>query len=131
LALLRFSSVTLNNLNIKNKASSVDYHRPNSNIYIELKYIQLSSDDYNTTLFGKTKVDIWNSSKKLSEACVYICFGFADDKYDFIKYNKELFGSFDTKQIDKWNATHYLVSLNQCISLDESSDDIKLLTSSC
>ena len=128
---MRFNSVTLNNLNLINKASSVDFHRPNSKIYIELKYRQLSSEDYNTTLFGKTKVDIWNSSKKLSEACVYICFGFADDSYDFIKYNKERFDCFDTKHIDKLNATHYLVPLNQCISLDEFVDDIKLLTSVC
>ena len=77
------------------------------------------------------KVEIWNSSKKLSEACVYICFGFADGKHYFIKYNKELFDSFDTKYIDKWNATNYLVPLNQCMSLDEFVDNLKLLTPSC
>ena len=67
LALMKFNNTKLNNLNIKNKASSVDLHLPNRNIYIELKYRQLSSDDYNTTLFYK-KGDIWTSSKKLSEA---------------------------------------------------------------
>ena len=62
---------------------------------------------------------------------MYICFGFADDKYNFVKYSKELFDSFDTKYIDKWNATNYLVPLNQCVSLDEFVDDIKLISSSC
>ena len=69
---MRFNNITLNNLNIKNKASSVDFHLPNSNIYIELKYRQLSSDDYNTTLFDKIKVDLWLKSKKLSQAGMYI-----------------------------------------------------------
>ena len=77
------------------------------------------------------KIDIWTSSKKLSEACLYISFGFADGKHYFIEYNKEQFGSFDTKYIDKWNATNYLIPLTQCISLNEFVDNIKLLTSSC
>ena len=71
LALRRFSDSKLNNLNIENKASCVDFHLPNSNIYIELKCRKLSSDDYTTNLLDK-KVDIWISSKRLSEACIYI-----------------------------------------------------------
>ena len=71
LALMRFNNNKFNNLNIKNKASSVDIHLPSSNIYIELKYRQLSSNDYNTTLFEK-QVDLWICSKRLSEACIYI-----------------------------------------------------------
>ena len=64
------------------------------------------------------KVDIWLKSKKLSEACIYIyiCFGLADGKHYFIKYNKELFVSFDTKYVGKSNSINYLVPLNQCTS---------------
>ena len=69
---MRHNNIKLNNLNIKNKASSVDLQLSNSNIYIELKYRQLLLNDYNTTLFDKRKVDIWPSSKKLSEASIYI-----------------------------------------------------------
>ena len=36
LALMRFNNIKLNNLNIGNKASSVDLHLPNSNIYIHI-----------------------------------------------------------------------------------------------
>ena len=46
LALMRLNTIKLNNLTIKNKASSVDFHIPTSNIHIELKHRQLSSDDY-------------------------------------------------------------------------------------
>ena len=62
---------------------------------------------------------------------IYFCFGFADGKHYFIKYNKEQFDSFDTKYIDEWHATNYSVPLKQCISVHEFVDDIKLLTSSC
>ena len=62
LALMRFNNIKLHNLNIKNKASSVDFHLQNNSIYIELKYRQFSSNEYKTTLFDK-KVDIWMSSK--------------------------------------------------------------------
>ena len=54
LALMRLSSIKLNNLNMKNKVSSIDFQLPNSNIYIESKYRQLSSNGYNTALFDKT-----------------------------------------------------------------------------
>ena len=49
----------------------------------------------------------------------------------FSNIKKELFDSFDTKCIDKWNATNYLVPLNQCINLDEFVDNLKLVTPSC
>ena len=106
---------------------------PKNNIYIELEYRQLCHHLITKPLYLIKKVDIWISSKKLSEACVflYICFGFADGKNYLIKYNKELFGSFDTKCSVKWNATNCLVPLTQCVSLDEFVDNIKLLTSSC
>ena len=64
LALMRLNNIKLNNLNIKNKASSVDFQLSNTNIYIETKYRQLSSNDYNTILFDKKKVEIWQSSEK-------------------------------------------------------------------
>ena len=96
LALRRLNNIKLNNLTIKNKASSVEIHLPNRNIHIELKHRHLSSDDYIKTLFEKTKFGVWISSKRLSEACLYICFGFADGKQYFIKCDKELFESFDT-----------------------------------
>ena len=54
LALMRLNRIKLSNLNIKNKASSFDFQISNSNIYIVLKYRQLSSNAYNTTLFDKT-----------------------------------------------------------------------------
>ena len=38
LALMILNNIKLNNLSIKNKASSADFHLPHSNIYIKLKY---------------------------------------------------------------------------------------------
>ena len=53
LALMKLNNIKLNNLNIKNKASSFDFQLSNIKIYIETRYRQLSSNDYNTTLFDK------------------------------------------------------------------------------
>ena len=128
LALMRLNKIKLNNLNIKNRASSVAFQLSNSNIHIELKYRQLSSNDYNTTLFDNTKVDIWLSSEKLSEARIYVCFGFTDGKHYIIKCNKEFVDSFDTKYILKWKSTNYLIPLGQCISLADFVDVIKLIS---
>ena len=62
---------------------------------------------------------------------IYICFGFADGKHYIIKYNKELFESFEIKYIVKWNATNSLVPLILCITLDEFVDDIKRIAPCC
>ena len=59
--------------------------------------------------------------------CIYIGFGFTDGKHYIIKYNKELFDSFDTKYILKWKSTNYLIPLDQCTSLAELVDNIKLI----
>ena len=64
------------------------------------------------------KVDIWNSSKQLSEACIYICLEFEDGKHYFIKYNKDIFDKFDKQYLKQWNTTNYLIPLNQCIGLE-------------
>jgi hypothetical protein len=130
LALMRMNNIILHNLNIKDTSSSVDFQVPNTNIYIEMKYRQIPSYKYNTSVFDKKKVDIWNSSK-LSDACIYICLEFEDGKYYFIKYNKDMFDSFDKQYLKQWNTTNYLIPLNQCIGLEEFIDTIKQLTSSC
>ena len=57
---------------------------------------------------------------------IYTCFGFTDGKHYIIKYNKELFDSFDTKYISKWKSANYLIPLDQCISLAAFVDVIKL-----
>ena len=56
LALMRLKNICLHNLNIKNKSSSVDFKLPNTNIYIELKYRQIPSYKYNTSVFDKKKL---------------------------------------------------------------------------
>jgi len=71
LALRRLNNIKLNNLTIKNKASSVDFHLPNSNIHIERKHRQLSSDDYIETLFEKTRL-IFGFHQKGCMKLVYI-----------------------------------------------------------
>lgn len=131
LALMRLKNICLHNLNIKNKSSSVDFKLPNTNIYIELKYRQIPSYKYNTSVFDKKKVDIWNSSNKYSKACIFICLGFEDGEHYFIKYNKDMFDDFDTQYLEKWDTTNYLIPLNQCIGLHDFVDTIKQLTSSC
>ena len=69
----------------------------------------------------------------MSEACIYIyiCLGSVDAKHYIIKHSKELFDGCDAKHIEKWNATQYLVPLNQCITFDEFVDNIKLLAPCC
>jgi len=56
LALMRLNNIILHNLNITNKSSSVDFKLPNTNIYIELKYRQIPSYQYNTSVFDKKKL---------------------------------------------------------------------------
>ena len=53
LALMSMNNIILYNLNIKNTSSSVDCKVPNTNIYIEMKYRQIPSYLYNTSVFDK------------------------------------------------------------------------------
>ena len=71
LALMRLSNIKLNNPHINNKASSVDFQLSNSNIHIELKSRQLSSNDYNRTLFDTTWL-IFGFHQKGCQKLVYI-----------------------------------------------------------
>ena len=127
---MRLNHSILHNLNIKNKSSSVDFKLPNTNIYIELKYRQIPSYKYNTSVFDKT-VDIWNSSNKYSKACIFICLGFEDCERYFIMNNKDMFADFDAQYLETCDTTNYLIPLNQCIGLNEFVDVLKQITPSC
>ena len=52
-ALMRMNNIILHDLNIEDTSSSVDFQIPNTNIYIEMKYRQIPSYQYNTSLFDK------------------------------------------------------------------------------
>ena len=58
----------LDNLNNTNKYSRVDFRIPNTYIYIELKSRTCKSNSFSTTLFDKSKLDRWNSSKSYKNA---------------------------------------------------------------
>ena len=127
ISLMKMNNILLHHMNLKNKSCSVDFRIPNTDVYIELKYRQISSTKYNNSLFDKKKVDIWNKSKIYSKACIFICFKYIDDELYFIKYNKDLFDNFDTKYIEKWGSTNYLIPLDNCLDLDEFIDVLNQL----
>ena len=117
LALMKTNNIILNNLKDDNKFSTVDFHLPNTNIYIELKYRQISSDLYKYTLFDQQKINIWNKSDKLSNSIIFLAFSFADKQVLFIRYDKDLFDTFERRIMKQWGSTNYFIPLNKCCKL--------------
>jgi len=67
------------------------FHLPNTNIYIEVKYRQISSDLYKYTLFDEQKVNKWISSEKFSNSIIYLVFYFARNVRHFqIRKNQKM-----------------------------------------
>ncbi len=59
-ALMKINDVFLDNLNETCRWSSVDFKLQSQSIYIELKYRQIESDEYDTSVFDKKKLtDGW------------------------------------------------------------------------
>jgi len=120
---MKLYNIDLDNLNDYDQYSSVDFKIKNTDIYIELKTRMLNSFDYNTTLFDKSKCDIWD--KKWSSKTIYICFYFIHDKQiKLIKYNNDKFNEFKTIYRNDWKTTNYLIPLTNCIDLLDFIADV-------
>jgi hypothetical protein len=128
LALMKLNDIFLDNLNEQCHWSSVDFKLQAKNIYIELKYRQIESNRYDTSVFDKKKVDRWLVDNVLSKSDIYIALVYSDNKYYFIKYDRDLFNSFDTQYLPSWDTTNYLIPLDKCIGLVEFVELIKQST---
>jgi hypothetical protein len=131
LTLMKCNNILFENLNDYNARSIVDFKHETKNIYIELKYRQIESDKYDTSVFDKKKVELWAVSKMLLNSYIYIALVYSDNKHYFIKYNKELFDSFDTQYLPHWDTTNYLIPLDVCIGLDDFVKIIKESIQGC
>jgi hypothetical protein len=76
----------------------------------------------------KKKVDRWEVHNILSKSDIYIALVYSDNKHYFIKYDRDLFNSFDTQYLANWDTTNYLIPLDKCIGLDEFVELIKKST---
>ncbi len=59
---------------------------------------------------------------------IYIALVYSDNKHYFIKYDRDLFNSFDTQYLANWGTTNYLIPLDECIGLVEFVKLIKQST---
>ena len=121
----------LENLNDTNKLSAVDFHVPNTNVYIELKTRTCTSTAFKTTFFDVSKVNNWIKNKHYRDAVIYIAFAFHDGFHFFIKYNPELFEDFDKHPISEWNQINYKIPLKECIDINQFITEINELKSNC
>jgi hypothetical protein len=70
------------------KFGIIDFY--NSTHYIELKSRRITHDQFDSAIIGKNKIDYF---KRLKQQC-YIVYNYIDGIY-YIKYEKELFDTFD------------------------------------
>jgi hypothetical protein len=87
LSLMLINNVILNTMSETDIYSSVDFHLPNTDVYIELKYRRINKNTYSHLLFDSDKLKRWNND--LPNSIIYIAFSFQDGDNCFIKYDKK------------------------------------------
>jgi hypothetical protein len=73
--------------------NTFDYHNKTKTVYVELKSRRICHDDYPTAIIGKNKVDFCTDPSKE----YYFVYNYNDGIY-YIKYDKELFDTFEVKR---------------------------------
>ncbi len=90
------------------------YKKNNLNIFIELKSRTISKDRFDTSILAINKVQSYKKNKIKDEKNIFlIVFGFVkqeDMEYFYLKYDKELFKTFETREI--FNKLHYKIPIN-------------------
>ena len=77
----------------ENKYAIIDWFNKSNTIYLELKSRRLNHNDYPTTIIGVNKINYCKDPTKT----YYFAFSFLDGLY-FIKFDKELFKTFEIKR---------------------------------
>lgn len=80
-----------------NRYALFDYS--GNNVNVELKTRNNAKDKYPTTMIGYNKVKIAEQNPNLT---YYFAFKYTDGLY-YIKYNKELFDTFEVKEGGRWD----------------------------
>ena len=68
-------------------------------MYIEFKSRTCRSTPFETTCFGKSKVDRWSKNKHFSSAIIYMAFSFGAGTHYFIRYNEVVFNSLSNHEL--------------------------------
>jgi hypothetical protein len=77
-----------------NKFSIMDWSNKSATVYAELKSRRVNHNTYPTAIVGLNKINFCNDSTKT----YYFAFSYQDGLY-YIKFNKELFKTFEIKNM--------------------------------
>lgn len=80
-------------LNMEDGMSFFDYSNNAKTIYAELKTRRIKHNDFSTALIGKNKIDFCNKPG----VDYYFVYSYTDGVF-YIKYNKELFDTFEVDE---------------------------------
>jgi len=124
--LLKQSGIS-NNITQTDKYSPYDFKIKLNNkiIYIELKSRKISKEQYDTTILALNKVNYFIDIPKRNKF-YYAIFGFMTEnkemEYYYIKYDKDLFNSYEKQFI--FNKEHYNIPIKDLTEISKLYDEL-------